>query len=74
VATTVAYVLTPYFGGVIMSKSEGEEGIVGEKIRGEEGLGKECPQSSFMKLSHIHIFFSHVKQRPLASNLHTQSC
>jgi hypothetical protein len=57
-----------------MSKSEGEEGIVGEEILGEKDLGKECPQSLLIKSSHIHVFFSHVKQRLLASNLHTQSC
>jgi hypothetical protein len=72
VAKIAAYVLRGGsaigFGSVTMSKSKSEEGI-GGKVEGEEKLGKECSQTSFTKSSHIQIFFSHVKQRPLASNL-----
>jgi hypothetical protein len=56
VAKIAAYVLRGGsaigFGGVMMSKSKGEEGIGGE-VGDEEKLGKECSQTSFTKSSHI---------------------
>jgi hypothetical protein len=62
-ATTIAYVFvcTNY-----CLKLEKEKGISKFMGRGWNGL--------YISLSYSHTFFSHIKQRPFASNLHMQSC
>jgi hypothetical protein len=52
---------------VIISKSEGDNGMRSEKDRG-------CSQLVVNSSSQIQTFFSHVKQRVFVSNLQTQSC